>query len=350
MNRPATLREKIGQMLLTGFRGCTISGGDPITRDIAEGNLGGVILFDEDMADRSLPARNIQSPDQVRALTGSLQRGARTPLWIAIDQEGGRVNRLKADHGFPESISHEELGAINDPKETFAQAEITARTLAGLGINLNLAPVVDLDAAEDNPVIKGKKRSFSSDPEIAARHAQEFCRAHRQHGVMTCAKHFPGHGSARGDTHLGLVDVTPFWTEQELVPFQRLIEAGQCDAVMTAHVFNARLDPERPATLSRPILQGILRQRLGFDGVVLSDDMEMKAIAGHYGLEQALQFGIEAGLDVLCFGNNMNFDADIAGKAADIIEQLVETGKIPEARIEQSFQRIQKLKQRHRPF
>jgi len=349
MNQPLTLREKIGQMLLIGFRGCEIRASDPIARDIADRNLGGVILFDQEMADTSLPVRNIKSPDQVRALAGSLQRGARTPLWIAIDQEGGRVNRLKSAYGFPESISHEELGAINDLKETFAQAEKTARTLADLGINLNLAPVVDLDAGPDNPIIKGKKRSFSSDPEIVACHALEFCRAHHKHGVMTCAKHFPGHGSARGDTHLGLVDVTEYWTEPELIPFQRLIATGGCDTIMTAHVFNSRLDAERPATLSRAILQGILRQRLGFDGVVLSDDMEMKAIAGHYGLEQAVQYGIEAGLDVLCFGNNMNFDANIGEKAAGIIERLVASGKITEARIDQSFQRIQKLKHRRRP-
>jgi beta-N-acetylhexosaminidase len=346
MNRPPTLREKIGQMLFIGFRGCEISGGDPVARDIAERNLGGVILFDQEMSDASLRFRNIKSHDQVRALVESLQRGAQTPLLIGIDQEGGRVNRLKAEYGFPESISHEELGAINDPKETFAHAEETARTLASLGINLNLAPVVDVDAGPENPIIKGRKRSFSADPEIVARHAMEFCRAHHKHGVMTCPKHFPGHGSARADTHLGMVDVTPYWTENELIPFQRLIEADECDIIMTAHVFNTRLDAERPATLSRAVLQGILRRRLGFEGVVLSDDMEMKAIANHYGFEQAVQYGIEAGLDLLCFGNNMTFDANIGGKISGIIERLVESGKIPETRIDQSFERIQKLKQR----
>ncbi|HZM04394.1 MAG TPA: glycoside hydrolase family 3 N-terminal domain-containing protein, partial [Candidatus Saccharimonadales bacterium] len=253
---------------------------------------------------------------------------------------------LKAEYGFPPSISHEELGALNDPAQTFAHAETTARTLAGLRINFNLAPVVDLDAAPDNPIIKGKKRSFSPDPEMVARHALAFCQAHHQNGILTCAKHFPGHGSARGDTHLGLVDVTEGWTDRELIPFQRLIEAGECHAIMTAHVFNARLDSERPATLSPSILQEILRQRLGFEGVVLSDDMEMKAISGHYGLEQAVQYGIEAGLDVLCFGNNMNFDPHIVAKAAGIILRLVTTGKISEDRIDQSFQRIQKLKQK----
>jgi beta-N-acetylhexosaminidase len=349
MNESPTLSEKIGQMLLAGFRGYQINAADPITHDLRARNLGATILFDKEMADTTLPGRNIQSPAQVRALAQSLQGLAPTPLWIAIDQEGGRVNRLKPDYGFPPSISHEELGALNDPAQTFAHAEKTARTLAELGINLNLAPVVDLDAAPDNPIIKGKKRSFSADPERVAQHALEFCKAHHQYGVLTCAKHFPGHGSARGDTHLGLVDVTSYWTEQELIPFQRLIEAGDCHIIMTAHVFNAHLDAQRPATLSPAVLQGILRQRLGFEGVILSDDMEMKAISSHYGLEQAVQYGIEAGLDVLCFGNNMNFDPNIVGKAAGIIHRLVTSGKISEARIDQSFQRIHALKQKFPP-
>jgi beta-N-acetylhexosaminidase len=161
---------------------------------------------------------------------------------------------------------------------------------------------------------------------------------------MTCAKHFPGHGSARGDTHLGAVDVTGHWTERELMPFQRLIQARLCDAIMTAHVFNARLDPERPATLSRRVLGGLLRGRLGFEGVILSDDMEMKAIADRCSLEEAARQGIEAGLDMLCFGNNLNYDPNIGAKAAGIILGLVEAGTISEARIDESFRRVQKLK------
>jgi len=345
-SRPS-LREKIGQMLLVGFRGYEIGGGDSIAGDLAERNIGGVILFDEEMADPARRGRNIQSPEQVRALTGALRRYAQTPPLIAIDQEGGRVNRLKPAYGFPETLSHEELGAMNDPARTFAEAEKIARTLAGLGINLNLAPVVDLDAGPDNPIIRGKKRSFGADPERVSRHAMEFARAHRQHGILTCAKHFPGHGSARGDTHLGLVDVTKYWTERELAPFQRLIEAKLCDAVMTAHVFNACLDPDRPATLSQNVLGGLLRRRLGFEGVILSDDMEMKAISGQYGLEQAIQMGLEAGLDMLCFGNNMKFDADIGAKVSEIIYRLVDSGKLAESRIDESYQRIQQLKGRN---
>jgi len=345
-NTNPSLREKIGQMLLIGFRGCEISDHDPIARDIRERHLGGVVLFDQEMADTSLSGRNIKSPEQVRALVASLQSHATTPLLISIDQEGGRVNRLKPIYGFPETISHEELGKLNDPAQTFAHAEGIAKTLAALGINLNLAPVVDLDANPANPIIKGKKRSFHSDPEMVARHAIEFCKAHRQHGVLTCAKHFPGHGSAQADTHLGLVDVTKSWTEKELIPFQRLIEAGVCDTIMSAHVFNSHLDPDRPATLSKSVLSGILRQRLGFDGLILSDDMEMKAISSHYGLENAIEFAIEAGVDLLCFGNNMNYDLNIGEKAFEIILRLFESGKICEARLDESFQRIINLKRR----
>jgi beta-N-acetylhexosaminidase len=348
MPRPGqpTLREKAGQMLLAGFRGYEVSDDHPLARDLAAGSLGGVILFDEEMADASRSGRNIRSRGQVRSLVASLQRRARAPLLIAMDQEGGRVSRLNPAQGFPSTLSHEELGTINLPDQTFAHAEEMAATLADLGVNFNLAPVVDLDAGHGNPVIKGKQRSFSSDPGIVARHAMEFVRAHRGRGIITCAKHFPGHGSARGDTHLGWVDVTARWTERELVPFQWLIQAGLCDVIMTAHVFNARLDPERPATLSRRVLHDLLRRRLGFEGVILSDDMEMRAISGRYGLEQAVQYGIEAGLDMLCFGNNLNFDPDIAAKAAGMICRLVESGKIPEARIDESFRRVQTLKRK----
>jgi beta-N-acetylhexosaminidase len=336
----SALQSKIAQLLLVGFRGSRPAECELIRRDIRERGIGGVILFDQEMADRTAARRNIESPEQVKELVAYLQAQAATPLLVAIDQEGGRVNRLKPDYGFPESISHEELGRIDDPAGTFRHASTTATTLASLGINLNLAPVVDLDANPDNPIIKGKRRSFSADPEKVARHAAEFVKAHRARGVLTCAKHFPGHGSAKGDTHLGLVDVTQTWNERELVPFQRLIEAGLCDAVMSAHVFNANLDPERPSTLSPAVITGILRERLHFDGLVFTDDMEMKAISSHYGLENSVPAAIEAGVDVLCFGNNMSYDPEIAAKAIDILTRAVESGRISEERIDASHRRV----------
>lgn len=342
------LREKLAQLLLVGFRGSTPAECDAIARDIRERRIGGVILFDQEMAAPGGGRRNIVSPAQVRELVAFLQTQSPVPLLVAIDQEGGRVNRLKAEYGFPESVSHEELGRLDQPAETYRRAEVIAETLAGLGINLNLAPVVDLDANPDNPIIKGKRRSFAADPEKVARHAAEFVRAHRAHGVLTCAKHFPGHGSAMGDTHLGLVDVTATWQERELVPFQRLIEHDRCDAVMSAHVFNARLDPEWPATLSRAVLTDLLRRRLGFQGVITSDDMEMRAISSQYGLEKAVPAAIDAGVDLLCFGNNLSYDPDIAAKAITILEQAVTTGKITAARVNESYERVLALKRKAR--
>ena len=341
-----TLREKIGQLLLVGFRGCHSSECELIVRDIREHHLGGVILFDQEMVDGSAGRRNIESPAQVRALNQFLQAQARVPLLVAIDQEGGRVNRLKPAYGFPASISHEELGRLNDPAATYRHAAATAQTLAAHGFNLNLAPVVDLDAHPDNPIIKGKGRTFSADPELVARHAAAFIRAHRAHGVLSCAKHFPGHGSATGDTHLGLVNVTATWHERELIPFQRLVAAGLCDVIMSAHVFNSHLDPAHPATLSRAVITGLLREKLGYDGVITSDDLEMKAISSHYGLEKSVPAAIEAGLDLLCFGNNLSYDPAIAAKAVAILVHAVESGRIPESRIDVSYRRILTLKRR----
>jgi beta-N-acetylhexosaminidase len=347
---PRSLRDKIGQLLLIGFRGCTPAECNLIVRDIREHRIGGIILFDQDMTggtiDTANRRRNIESPTQVKELLAHLQAQSRIPLLTAIDQEGGRVNRLKPAYGFPASISHEELGRLDQTAETYRHAAATAQTLANLGLNLNLAPVVDLDAHPDNPIIKGKGRTFSADPEAVARHAAEFVRAHRAHGVLSCAKHFPGHGSATGDTHLGLVNVTATWHERELIPFQRLISAGLCDAVMSAHVFNAKLDPHHPATLSRPVLTGLLREKLGFAGVIISDDMEMKAISDHYGLENSLPSALEAGIDLLCLGNNLSYDPAITGKAIDILARAVESGRIPETRIDESWQRVLALKRK----
>jgi len=343
-----TLREKIGQLLVIGFRGSEPAECEWIARDIREQHLGGVVLFDQEMADGSRGRRNIVSPAQVKALVAFLQTQAAVPLLVAIDQEGGRVNRLKPAYGFPDTPSHEELGRANDPAATYEHAAGIARTLAAAGINWNLAPVVDLDANAANPIIKGKQRSFAAEPEAVVRHATEFVRAHRDHGVLTCLKHFPGHGSAAGDTHLGLVDVTSTWSERELMPFQRLIAAGRCDAIMSAHVFNAKLDSERPATLSRDVITGVLRERFHFDGVITTDDLEMKAISSHYGLEQSVPAAIEAGVDVLCFGNNLTYDPDIARKAIAILLGAIEARRISEARIDASAQRVAALKRRAR--
>lgn len=338
------LEVKIGQMLMVGFRGQQAVSDLPILADIRERHIGGVILFDYDLASRS-PLRNIVSPAQVRQLIADLQAAAPTPLLVAVDQEGGRVSRLKEKHGFPPTVSAAVLGG-GSPDRTRVEAGRIAAMLARLGVNLNLAPVVDLNLNPANPVIGGLERSFGADPENVVRHAAAFIQAHRAHGVLCTLKHFPGHGSSAADSHLGLTDVTESWREIELEPFARLIRGGLADAVMTAHVFNARLDPERSATLSTRTIKGILRDRLGFDGVVFSDDMQMRAVTGHYGLESAIFAALEADVDILVFGNNLDYDPEIAGKAAALIRRLVNEGKISPQRIDRSYRRILALKAR----
>ncbi len=339
------LEAKIGQMLMVGFRGMAVNESHFIVRDIGRHNLGGVILFDYDVIKRQA-VRNIESPEQVEALVASLKAASASPLLVAVDQEGGRVARLKERHGFPPTVSHGELGRIENPETTALRSGRMASTLADLGINFNLAPVVDLCANPENPVIAGLDRCFSADPERVTRHALAFIGAHHRQGVLTTLKHFPGHGSSRADSHLGFTDVTDTWTRSELEPYARIIQAGEADAVMTAHVFNARLDKEYPATLSRNIIVGILRKELGFDGVVISDDMQMGAIADLYGLQTAIRKAIEAGVDILVFGNNLQYDQEIVPKAVAIIRDLVRTGAISEMRIDESYQRILRLKSR----
>ncbi|KAF5052092.1 Beta-hexosaminidase [anaerobic digester metagenome] len=335
-------RAMLGQMLLVGFRGAELSDEDSILRDIREHNLGGVILFDRDVQLKTV-GRNIQSPAQVRALTARLQAAARTPLFIAVDQEGGRVRRLREEAGFPFSPSARAMGQ-GTPDETRQEGERAGRLLADLGINLDFAPVADVDVNPASPAIGALERSFSADPETVAAHAVAFSRGLLSHGVLPCLKHFPGHGSAMADSHLGLTDISRTWSPAELIPYERLIPLGASPLVMCGHLFLERFDADHPATLSPAVLTGLLRERLGFTGVIVSDDMQMRAITAHYGLEEAVLRAVEAGVDILVFGNNLDYDPDIVSKAVDILVRGVDTGRLSRQRIEASFDRISKAK------
>ncbi|MBD3309355.1 glycoside hydrolase family 3 [candidate division KSB3 bacterium] len=341
----AELAEKIGQMLLVGFRGLDLRDDPSIAQDIQQYHLGGVILFDSDLTTHQ-PGRNIRDPDQVRRLTHSLHQLSSRPLFVAIDQEGGKVSRLQARAGFSPTVSAAELGQRNQPAATRASAEATATTLADLGFNLNFAPVVDLNINPACPAIGALGRSFSSDPAIVTSHALEWIRAHHARGVLCALKHFPGHGSARQDSHLGWVDVTETWSADELLPYVRIMEAGLCDMIMTAHIFHAGLEPDYPATLSYKILTGLLRQQLGYDGVVISDDLQMQAISSHYDLETAIELAIKGGVDMLLFGNNLVYERDLPGRIVEILTGLVSRGAISPARIDRSYRRIRRLQHR----
>jgi beta-N-acetylhexosaminidase len=220
--------------------------------------------------------------------------------------------------------------------------------LAGLGININFGPVVDLASNPTNPIIAKYGRAFSANEDTVIVMAKEFIKEHHKYGVLTSLKHFPGHGSSKDDTHLGIADVTNTWEERELKPYQALIDSGLVDAVMTSHIVNKKLDKQgNPGTLSADILNGILRQRLKFQGVIFTDDMQMHAITKHYGLEEAIKLAINGGVDIMTFSNNIQGSEErTVDKVHAIIRKMVLNGEIEKGRIDESFKRIIALKAR----
>ena len=338
----------IGQMLLVGFRGTDYSdqGVHYILEDIRAGRVGGVILFSKDAA-LLVGDRNIQSPEQVHNLTALLSEAAPLPLFIAADQEGGRVNRFKPDRGFPETVpSARTMGTMGDSALTRSYGASTGLTLAGAGLNLDFAPVVDVDVYPESPAIGALERSFSPNPEMVAAQGAAFVDGLHDAGILSCLKHFPGHGSARGDTHKGVTDVTTTWSEQELIPYTRLIGSGHADMVMTAHIVNQNLDPEYPASLSHAVTTNLLRHELGFTGVIITDDLQMGAIQDQYSLDQTVALAVQAGADILLFGNNLEYDPEVAAKAHAMIKAMVLDGSVAQERIHASYERIMALKSR----
>ena len=336
------LRNDIGEMLLVGFRGMSLDKTSHIVRDIQEYHIGGVILFEYD-APSGTHSRNIRDPKQVKALCQQLQEYGQGQLLIGIDQEGGMVCRLKAKAGFPRVISPQKM-AEKGADTTRHYARITAEMLSSLGINLNFAPCVDVNINPKCPIIGKLERSFGNTPEQVVRMAEIWMEESERQGVVPCLKHFPGHGSSSADSHHGLVDVTNTWQRLELQPYQDLIAKRQVPMIMSTHVINGQFDG-RPATLSQVILTDLLRNELGFKGVVITDDMGMGAIKDEYDYAEAIRLTIEAGADMLCLGNNsVPYRPDIVPETFDIIYGLVQSGQLSAERIHQSAERIRQLK------
>lgn len=341
------LAHKIGAMLMVGF-----AGSEPhhpaiqkTLRHIATKQVGGVILF----------RYNIETAPQLKNLISTLKE-ENPHLWVAVDQEGGKVQRLSPKQGFKSYPSPYDVAYDQDPEEAAVTYNTMAEELASYGINLNLAPCVDVNNEDDpSPIIGGYGRSFSSDPEKVITYAQSFINSHRRHGVRTAIKHFPGHGYAQGDTHLGLVDATLTAHPSELIPFAFLIRAQKIDMVMTSHLLRRDLDAIWPATLSQPILRTLLREKLNYQGVVISDDLHMGAMLQNYSLEQIVTSAINAGCDLLIFSNNdsaaqnvENYqpDYDLAPRLIELIQNGIKKGTIKEEYIHQAYERLQRLMHR----
>ena len=335
--------EKIGQLFMIGFEGAALSSNDPIAMEIVDRNLGGVILFDRLLA-KKLTTNNIVTQAQITDLTSSLQELAGGNLLVAVDQEGGMVTRLKEHHGFPTTPGAEILGSADDEELTNRCSKQVASMLNSLGINFNLAPVVDLNIYSKNPIIGAYGRSFSKEPDIVFENAAKWIAAHRQEGVLSCLKHFPGHGSSRSDSHLGFVDISATWEQKELQPYKDFIKDGYEEAIMVGHLFNSDLDDSYPATLSYPTVHEILRNKLRFRGLIVSDDMQMRAITDRYGLAEACCKAISAGIDLLIIGNNIFHDPHIFAKIQKELLKAVDMGTLAEERIDEAWTQVQKFK------
>ncbi len=338
----APIHRRIGGLLLLGFEGT--EPGDPGVERIAaaleDGLAGGVLLL----------GRNVRSKAQLRRLIGHLRGRAGTPPpLVAVDQEGGRVQRFGPAAGFAAVPSAARLGA-GAPEAASARYAAMARELAEVGVNLNLGPVVDLALDPENPVIVGLGRSYGADPERVGRFAAAFVDAHRAEGIATAAKHFPGHGSSRRDTHLAPADVTETWRAEELAPYRALAAARRLDAVMVAHVSHERLTGarDRPASLAAPAVAGRLRGLLGEGVVAITDDLDMAAVRARWSVEEAAIAAIAAGNDLLIVSDSARPDPLRAERLVAALAEAVAEGRIPPDRIAEAAARLAALRARVR--
>ncbi|MHA0857240.1 beta-N-acetylhexosaminidase [Paenibacillus sp. CMAA1364] len=329
-----TLKQKIGQMFICGFDDLVPN--HHITELIQDHHVGGIIYF----------RRNIDDLDQVSQLSSSLQEIAmesdNLPLWIAIDQEGGMVTRI--DHKKMSRIpGNMALGATTNPEYTYKVSTISAEEMIALGLNVNFAPCLDVNNNARNPVIG--VRSFGEDPDLVSEHGAAVIKAFQDKNLSAAAKHFPGHGDTSVDSHLGLAEV-PHTRDRldkvELKPFIRAIEEG-VDMIMTAHVIFPAIEPVPiPATLSKAVLTGLLREELGFEGIIVTDCLEMHAIAKYYGIAEGAVKAIEAGADCVLVSHTLSDQID----AINAVNEAVQSGRIAESVIDLAVDRILNLKEK----
>ncbi|MFI7349950.1 glycoside hydrolase family 3 protein [Streptomyces sp. NPDC049936] len=322
-----TLTQNALTVLQPGFSGTTAP--DWLLRRLGEG-LASVALF----------GRNVRTPDQVAALTAQL-RAEREDVLVAIDEEGGDVTRLEVRTGSSFPGNHA-LGAVDDVGLTREVAAELGRRLADCGVNFNWAPSADVNSNPDNPVIG--VRSFGASTDLVARHTAAYVTGMQSAGVATCTKHFPGHGDTGIDSHHAVprIDVdASVLAERDLVPFRAAIAAGS-RAVMSAHILAPALDPDRPATLSRRILTDLLRGELGYDGLIVTDGIEMRAISGTYGIERGSALAIAAGADAICVGGGL-CDEDTVRRLSDALVEAVRSGELPEERLADAADRVRAL-------
>jgi beta-N-acetylhexosaminidase len=319
-------RSVLGELFITGFSGLELT--DETRQFISEKRIGGVILF----------APNYESPAQMAELSNQIQECRKElPLWISVDQEGGRVQRFKKPFTrIPEAMA---IGNTDSPKLTFEISEMIARELAAVGVNLNFCPVADIHTNPKNPVIG--HRSYGTTEEQVSKMVTAVVRGHLVGGVQPCVKHFPGHGDTSTDSHFALPKLDfdlESLRQREMRPFSKAFKS-RCNFVMTAHILMPKIDPEFPATLSPRFIREILRQELRYSKIVISDDMEMKAITDHYGVDDAPRLAIEAGCDLLIYRSEAG-----TRRALAALDQALATGRLDPQIVIEAAERSRSLK------
>lgn len=332
------LNTMIGQMLMMGFPGSNPNGSWPkrLSAQIARGEVGGVVML----------GYNFKSKKGVKQLTTLFRRAAGNgKVFLALDMEGGAVQRLGRKLGYPAVSSARTIARTRTPKQARAAFAKLARISRDAGFNMNFGPVVDLLITPDNPVIARWNRSFGADPVKVASYARAFVQAHRAAGVVSVLKHFPGHGSSRSDSHDGFVDITHSWRDKELKPFALLIASGDAPAIMPGHLIHKKIASDGvPVSISRAALSGVLRKKLKFGGLIVTDDLQMAAIAKNYSYKTTVIRAVNAGVDILMISNSRKPDKDLPRKTIAIIANAVAKGKIARATIEAAYRRIMRAK------
>lgn len=335
-----SLEQMAGQMIVVGFVGDSADDESvaAVRAEIASGDIGGVMYLKTNVASRSAV---IAMNEAFRAASPDLKP------FITLDQEGGVVERLTKDVGFTEIPSAATIAKTIPVTDVRPLFNAQAKAIAEWGFSVNFAPVVDLDLNPDNQVIGKFGRSFGSGANTVTVYAEQVIAAHHDAGLLTALKHYPGHGSSTADSHEGYVDITRTWSDIELEPYRQLIGGGYADFVMVGHLIDTEIDPSGvPSSLSHVWITDTLRNSLGFQGVVITDDLEMGAIRDHYGLEETVVRAVNAGVDVLLFSNTVKARVSLGDEVRAILVKQAEADPAFRARIEESYKRIVALKTR----
>ncbi|MBC8078800.1 MAG: beta-N-acetylhexosaminidase [Gorillibacterium sp.] len=327
-----TLKEKIGQLVLVGMEG-TIAGEDD--RNLIQSRkVGGIIFFKPNLINKGQTVKLINDLKQ-------LNLNNPIPLWLSVDEEGGRVTRLPAE--FAKLPTSQSIGLVNNLSYSRQVGSLIGQELHSVGMNMDFAPVMDVNSNPNNPVIGD--RSFGDQPDIVSRLGIQTMKGLQSENVASVIKHFPGHGDTSVDSHIGLPVVQhdlDRLRSLELIPYARAIEQG-ADAIMVAHILLPKLDDNHPASFSKPIITGLLREELGFDGVVMTDDMTMGAVAEHYNLGDAAVHSILAGADIVLVCH----DYAKENAVLSALTKAVSDGRITEKRLNESVMRILLLKNKY---